>query len=120
MLCGFRGSCGCDPTSDRKTQTRSRLFGTFTSGSTGEGKRVDCNGQECPSHTCPPKISVCVVAYDTDTPVGGLADYVLELDGGVMDFEFPSEAVIDSAQNRIALGGGDVRDFHVSGERVIF
>ena len=52
-------------------------------------------------------------AHDGHAAVGGLSDYVLELDGGVVDFELVSEAVVDGAQNGIAFGSRDVGNFHV-------
>jgi len=62
-----------------------------------------------------PDESVFVITYDGYASVGGFAGFVFELDGGVVDFEFVSEAIVDSAQNRVAFGGGDVRDFNVGG-----
>ena len=40
-----------------------------------------------------------------DTSVGGFADFVFELDRGVVNLECMAQAVIDGAQNRIARCG---------------
>jgi len=77
----------------------SKRFGRFTKRSTGDQTKVKRDGQECPSHT----LSVRAFRSRLQPSVGRVADYVLELDGGVMDFEFPSQAVVDRPQNRIAL-----------------
>ena len=48
-----------------------------------------------------------------DAAVRGLADLVFELDGGVMNLEFVSEAVVNGAQDGVTFGGGDIRNFYV-------
>ena len=58
-------------------------------------------------------------AHDGYASMGCVADYVFELDSGVMDFEFPAQTVVDRPQNRIALRGGDVGNFHMRGKRVV-
>ena len=63
---------------------------------------------------------IVLLAHNRDTSVRRIADHVLELNRRVTDFEFPPQAVVDRAQNRIAFGGGYVCDFNVGRERVIF
>src|SRR6266852_7144391 len=115
MLCAFLALCGCGLTNSQRTPTLSKRFGRSTSGSTG-----DRESQKRRARSSTPTRSVLVrFAHDRYASVGRLAHHVLELDGGVMDLEFPSQAIIDRPQNRIALGSRYVGDFHVSRKRIV-
>src|SRR6266550_130226 len=116
MLCAFRALCGCGATSARRMPILSKRFGRFTSGSATNleiGKSSQKRRARAPSTSLragPPHTRSVLVHFadDGDASVGCVADYVFELDGGVMDFEFTSQTVIDRPQNRVALGSRDI------------
>jgi len=56
--------------------------------------------------------------YWDHTAVGGFADYVLELNGGVVDAELAQETFFDIAQNALADRRRNILNRDMAGERV--
>jgi hypothetical protein len=56
--------------------------------------------------------------YRDHAAVGGFTDYVLELDGGVVDAEVVQETFFHVAQNALADRRRDILNRDMAGERV--
>lgn len=56
---------------------------------------------------------IAVIAHGDDALVGGFADGVLELDGGVADAEALTQLFVDGAEDDVALGSGHIGDLDV-------
>jgi len=56
--------------------------------------------------------------YGDYTSVGGLADYMLELNGRMVNVEVVMQPILHVAKNALAHGNRDISDGDVTGERV--
>src|SRR5271167_44096 len=116
-LCVFRGSCVFAQTNSLGTPTPSILYGKFSTSRINRGIRL--------SRMQSPGVVVLGVVVSRVLVIGilfshrnhaamrRLANFMLQLDGRVMDPKSRTEFFIDLAQDRVALGSGHVGDLYM-------
>src|SRR6476469_5593434 len=124
MRCGSLGSFDCVRTSRRRRRTPWRQCARFIPARLRNPRRSQIPTLRKPRRLGHPEALVSVAVlfggldYRDHAAVGRLADYVLELDGGVVDTEVVQETFFHVAQNALADRRRDILNRDMAGERV--